>query len=70
MEPRRMFADYQSQDSSVSSDSLSAMGKSIPYKKHNAQRLAITAVLRLGASEKLGSIVQVAVTRSPKYPSP
>jgi hypothetical protein len=46
------------------------MGKSIPYKKHNAQRLAITAVLRLGASEKLGSIVQVAVTRSPKYPSP
>ncbi|OSN89038.1 hypothetical protein BV353_01995 [Pseudomonas syringae pv. actinidiae] len=30
MEPRKMFADSQSQDSSVSSDNFSAMGKSVP----------------------------------------
>ncbi|MNN82943.1 hypothetical protein D3C81_1999350 [compost metagenome] len=61
-----MFADSQSQDSSVSSDSLSAMGKSIPIEKYDAQHLAIAAMTH-GHTRKMGSIVQVNAIWSPKF---
>lgn len=60
MEPRKILADSQSQDSSVSSDNLSAMGESTSIK---AIRPA-PSDCRHGAWEnqkKVGSIVQVVI---------
>lgn len=65
MEPRKMFADSQSQDSNVSSDSLSAMGKSIPIKSTTPSTWRLLP-RRMGTSEKVGSIVQVDAIWSPK----
>lgn len=69
MEPRRMFADSQSQDSSVSSDSLSAMGKSIPIKNTtpSTRHYCHDAWAH---QKKVGSIVQVDAIWSPKNQPP